>query len=396
VSSSADGLQVVAVAVILGGGMLFNAIKRHRRVRHIQDTPRSRIAAAAQGFTEFEGFAWPKAEVIKTVSDEEAVYYEFQLQREESRGSGKNRRTEWVTVYSESHVNPFFIIDPTGIAVIDPAVGEVNLCDSKNKNFNSLNDKEKANVLARVGDSITGFPPTKGFFGAFSANFRIGEKTILIGSPLYATGEFHAGYQAASILIDGGLVSFTKKVIDKENKRYRDIRNVIGKSHNGKISGQTAIRCYSAAARVARLNPTKEEHQLPVHGVLLTTENHKLFFADRHEELLISDLAGGNYLRVGGGALLITVGIMFALYQVFGAGAFEWKKKAVQETSSSVTDNSSRQFINELHTGCVGGKASQCEILLHNKDKYGLTTEYVEYYQKRSCQLGGICPAKNF
>jgi hypothetical protein len=394
--SSDGGIQIIAASVVIGGGLLVNAIKRHRRVRHIQDTPRSRIAAAAQGFTEFEGFAWPKEQIIKTISNEEAVYYEFQLQREESRGSGKNRRTEWVTVHSESHVSPFFIVDPTGIAVIDPAVGEVNLCDSKHKNFNSLNESEKSNVHALVGDSVSGFPPTKGFFGAFSANFRVCEKMILIGSPLYATGDFRAGYQAASLLIDGGLVSFTKKVIDKENKRYRDIRNVIGKGRSGKISGQAAIRCYSAAARVARLNPSKEEHQLPVHGVLLTSDNHKLFFADRHEELLINDLAGGNFLRLGGGAALIAVGIVFALYQIFGAKAFEWNKAKAEVQQASVSDGNSRQFINELHAGCVEGKVSQCEILLHNKDKYQLSAQYVEYYQKRSCQLGGNCPAKNF
>lgn len=396
--SSSDGaFQLVAAGLVIGGGLLVNAIKRHRRVRHIQDSPRSRIAAAAQGFNEFEGFAWPKEQVIKTISNEEAVYYEFLLQREESRGSGKNRRTEWVTIYSESHVSPFFIVDPTGIAVIDPAVGEVNLCDSKHKKYNSLSDAEKANVQSRVADSAPGFPPSKGFFGAFSANFRVCEKTILIGSPLYATGDFHAGYQAMSVLIDGGLVSFTKKVIDKENKRYRDIRNIIGKGSAGKINGQAAIRCYSAAARVARLNPHKDEQQLPVHGVICSNENHKLFFADRHEELLISDLSGGNFLRLGGGAALIAGAIVFVIFQIFGAEAFEWKKQtSIEQTSASVSDTTDRNFINVLHTGCVEGRVSQCEILLHNKAKYQLSVEYIQYYEKRACQLGGNCPAKNF
>ena len=114
-------IQLTILAIFAGGGILYSGLKRRTRARAIEEMPRSKIATAPQGLVEVEGFAWPNENrVARSSSGFENVYYELQLQREESRGSGKNRRKVWVTIFTHRHAETFYICDATGIALVDP------------------------------------------------------------------------------------------------------------------------------------------------------------------------------------------------------------------------------------------------------------------------------------
>ena len=89
---SADFYQAVGVAIVFCGGLLYNAIKKYKTVRKIEDTAKSNIATAPQGYVEFQGFAWPMQKSVQCTRGFEAVYYSFSLQRQETQGSGKNKK----------------------------------------------------------------------------------------------------------------------------------------------------------------------------------------------------------------------------------------------------------------------------------------------------------------
>src|SRR5690606_11764211 len=162
-------LKGIAFCFIAGGGMVYRAIRTKKITREIADTPRSKTASAPQGLVELEGFAWPAGEVARCVSGEEVVYYRLEIQRAESRGSGKNRRTEWVSVFTHAPCAPFYVVDATGLALVTPATCEVDTHEKKTRAWGKLNANERKAVLAIcAGKTITGFPPSDGFFSLFS------------------------------------------------------------------------------------------------------------------------------------------------------------------------------------------------------------------------------------
>src|SRR5262245_60860904 len=117
-----------------GGGFnpggLFRRKGERASARHIQDTPRSKVATAPQGLVEVEGFAWPESEVDKTLNGLEAVYRCLTLQRQDTEYDDGKRRKVWKTVGGYSTGRPFYVVDETGLALVDLAGVDVNMADS--------------------------------------------------------------------------------------------------------------------------------------------------------------------------------------------------------------------------------------------------------------------------
>lgn len=311
-------LKIGLGCLVIGAPVLWSSVRQRRRVRMIEDTPRSKIASAPQGFVEVEGFAWPNDDKITlTISGAEAVYHEFLLQREEERGSGKNRRKDWVTVFSCAHSVPFYICDATGAALVIPDGCEFQFVDQRCDSWSNLVEAEK-NRVARsiVTVEISGFPPAAGLIGGlFGAHFRVIEKLIRVGSPVYVTGDFESAPDDVMKVKERGFTRFASMVFDRDKRAYKNVSRLLDSDHDGKVSSSEALSGYAAAARTARtgVKDVTNESPFELFGTLRRSETHPLFIANDHETRLIENLGKFSAPKAMLGAVLVASGLLLIL-----------------------------------------------------------------------------------
>ncbi len=388
-ASGGNDIKFIAACLLIGGGLFHSALKRHRKLRQVVDTPRSKIDTAAQGYVEFEGFAWPAGGTVQSYENGEAVYYCFELQREYSTGSGKNRRTEWRTVSTFSHKEPFYVVDSTGVAVIDPLQGEINIGETRIRSWNSIDAKDKERILASVIDGpVDSFPPSTTLWGLFASKFRVKESELRVGSPVYVSGDFRTVEQSAASITSGGLTAFTKKVFCGTNRNIKEATAALDTNRDGTVSAEEAKTGYAMAARIARMNgKTDAEESFAVFGRLGSSVSHQLFVADAFESHLVGRMKSKLWLQFAGGALLLAIGIGIPVYEYFpNVTSDSWATEGPAQTSLPARQVAALNPT-QLHTDCVGGTAAACETLLRQSE-FTLTLEQSEYYKKVSCAHG--------
>lgn len=307
--------QAVACLSVLGGVLLWKGFARFRRIRLIQDTARSKAASAAQGHAELQGVAWPAdGSALVAPSGFEVVYHALKLQREETRGSGKSRRKEWVTVFTREHAPPFFLVDATGLVRIDPRGAEFDLVSDRKVAWRSLSPVERDGVLAATGgESISGFPPSEALWGLFASRFRVVESAIRVGSPLYAQGDFRTTASTKEMVRAAGLTPFFARVFDAARRESRPLEELLGTNGDGSVSAAEAIDGLAGLATSLRKDSTASavaEADFVVHGELSRSGNHSLFVADRGEEQLTAGAAWSAYLPIAGGLVAVAAAIV--------------------------------------------------------------------------------------
>lgn len=304
-----ETLKLLAVGFVFGAFFVFDGVKRRRRDRNIETTPTSKLATAPQGMIEVEGFAWSKeGHVVDSLSQQKCVFYEFELQRLESRGSGKNRRQEWVTVFRDGLKKDFYVCDPTGAAVVQPAESEMNLKDRKITKWNNLSPQGQKRVEDRVGGRVSSFPPNSGFLGIFSSSYRVVEKEILLGSPLHVSGNFVSDGRYPNPVNEAGLAHFMNQVADIKARRLKDLQWRLDLNGDGSVETKEAHLVYSKMALASQKNQNQVSSVLNVCGVLCSSVDHPLVIGDDHEKRLLARDSRSNILKiVGGGALIVLV-----------------------------------------------------------------------------------------
>ncbi len=350
--------------------MIYSAIRKHRRVRGVTDAPRSKVASAAQGFVELEGFAWPTSQTVKSKDDAEVLYCSFELQREESQGSGTGRQRKWVTVFSHKHADPFYLVDATGVALIDPSVTEMRLQGESRRSWHSIDAAERVRICEKVVTSaVPRFPPSNFLNGLFSAKFRVVEGEIRVGSPLHVSGDFRPVVDGSKKVTAHGLTYFCNRVFDPVTRSLKKL----------KLEAKVG---YSQAAKSACLNATADsfpEMEFELVGTLGRSETCPLFVADAIEENLKGSLPKSVRTRFTAGSALVTLGIALSL------GISWYSEVPVPRTIASVTSGLN---VAALHSECVTGRASSCGQLIQFGDGLHLSAQHMAYYKKRACALG--------
>lgn len=307
-----ESLKMIVFSLFTGGGLLINSISRRKKTRKIADTPRSKVASAPQGYVELQGFAWPAAQYARSAAGDEIVYYSLEVQRAESRGSGKNRRREWVPVFTHGHIHPFYLVDPTGLALVDPASAEFDLHGSQTRNWTALKDDEKkwvGEIAARR--AINGFPPGKGLLGVFSSSYRVIEKEIGVGSPLYLHGDFRTSTLQNPKVKAAGLSEFVSRIFSVEARSTKNISHFLDKNRDGVVCGDESRQGYGFAGRQARnkgRTQPREEREFEICGNVGSSPEHRLLIADAHEEHLVKRREKWIWIQFVGGAVLIAFG----------------------------------------------------------------------------------------
>ena len=305
--------------LIAGGFLLWLTFQRRKYKSLVEDTPTSKLATASQGQDEFQGFAWPKGDGFVGYGDKSYVHYDFKLQREETRGSGKNRRREWVTKAKFTFNESFYLLDPTGLALIHPRKSRLQVSNRRTRLWRSIASAERKFFLQRlISGSICGFPPGKFLGGLFSGKFRVVESAITCGSPLYVNGEFRTLSRDTPVVVDPALADFARKVIKFDSRRVKNVDRILDSNGDGKVTEVESRRGYTVAAQSSRLKgrvaageaPAADHEVFEVLGEMHATDDHILLIADTHEKYLVRDLGRFQFLGLAGGALLIIAGLL--------------------------------------------------------------------------------------
>lgn len=115
--SRASIMAGLAVAAAVGVGAWLAAL--HRR-RAITDTPTSRIATAAQGFVELQGYGklFGEQALVSPLTGLPCLWYRFVIEE-------RDRDNRWRQVQSGTSDVSFFVDDGTGEVLVDPDGAEV-------------------------------------------------------------------------------------------------------------------------------------------------------------------------------------------------------------------------------------------------------------------------------
>ncbi|MES2768758.1 MAG: hypothetical protein V4596_06390 [Bdellovibrionota bacterium] len=393
---SVDYIKAIVLCLGFGSFFIMQALKRQKRVRQIQDTPKSKIASAPQGLVEIQGFAWPSEKGFVTPQGHELVYYHFSLEREESKGSGKHKKRVWVSVFSHTHAKPFYLIDPTGLAMVDASTSEMEIEARSARLWTSLKSLEQNHFLETlIPTTIPNFPPKGRFYGLFSQRYRVVEREIRAGCPIYVTGDFRTQNAEAKKIKAEGLTHFANRIIDFNSRSFKNLKALLDKNGDGKICHKEARDGYSFAAQLSQKKTKAEnltESEFEVFGEIKCASNHKLFLADAHEDHVVEKLKRGHHIRVFGGSALVTVGMVLTLRLFISDAAIEQsmkiKTQVEQESKEQALAKEKTKQVNNLHMNCVSGNGDACAKLVDMKTDYNLSSTYVEYYTKSACRLG--------
>lgn len=320
-SDIADQFKIAFALGAVGASLIWSSIKRHKKVREVEDLPCSKASSAAQGLTELQGFAWPHSQGPVTADGHELTYYSFVLQREVSEGSGKNRRRSWRTVYSRGHFAPFFLVDPTGLVVVDPNKAECNIANRRTRNWSSISELEKNHYLISVVDvQVDSFPPSNFLFGMFSPRFRIVESEVRQGAPLYVKGDFRTEMGHGDAYKLPGLTKFALMVFDFQSRSLRNIQSLLDLNKDGKVTEKEMLESYPRYAKFSRAQAKESiagEQEFTVFGIIKSSDDHVLTIADTHQNQLVQRMGNFNTLRMIGGCILVTMalGILLLIYK---------------------------------------------------------------------------------
>jgi len=145
--------------------------------RFMADTATSRIASAAQGYTELKGIGEliPGDEIRSPFSQRRCLWYQCIV--EERKNIGKS--TTWVETGREVSDHIFYLQDDTGRCIIIPEGAHIIPSVSYRWYGNGMQDKARGALRAGW---------LSGFVGL--GRYRFSEQLILVADPIYAIGFF--------------------------------------------------------------------------------------------------------------------------------------------------------------------------------------------------------------
>jgi hypothetical protein len=169
--------------VFLFLGLLFLAWKIRRvyqQFRYIQDTPTSRIASAAQGYVELQGWGeyLPEGVITSPFSGRRCLWYHCRVEVRKRRG----KRSYWVEESVDLSDDLFVIRDDSGDCVVMPDGAQV--VPSQKRVWYGSSSQRRHQVPS---DKQI---PWMGWLGF--GRYRFTEELILLADPLYIIGDFES------------------------------------------------------------------------------------------------------------------------------------------------------------------------------------------------------------
>lgn len=162
------------VAICLAGGWLW--VSRWSKVRHLLDTPTSRIRSAAQGYVELSGILHELTEappLYGPLTGSPCLWWRYRIEEYQSNG----KRSSWRILEQGSSERPLRLADATGDCLIDPRGAEV---------WPARRQRWSGNLRHPRGLPATGVLA----WLTGGRRYRYTEERLHAGEPLYAIGDF--------------------------------------------------------------------------------------------------------------------------------------------------------------------------------------------------------------
>ncbi len=201
--------------------LVYLSWKTWRRYLFIQDTATSKIASAAQGYTEIKGIGeWiPGGEVISPFSQRRCLWYQCRIEQRKSFG----KSTRWIEYSHETSDHIFYLKDDTGQCIILPEQAHIIPSVEYRWYGGSLHDRYRRPLTSGWLSLLLGF-----------GSYRFTERLILVADPLYAIGFFKSIRKNA---VTDGVNQQVNDLVEQWKKNPRKYLSTFDSDKNGKIQG---------------------------------------------------------------------------------------------------------------------------------------------------------------
>lgn len=179
--ASGDGLGALLLGMGFGGFLFFNGLRQWNVKRRIENLPTSSIRSLAMGLCEVQGTVHKalKDTIPSPFSGKPCVYYRYTVEEYRQRG----KHSEWVTIKSGEHRDPFFVKDKTGSVLVHPRGATIDIpADNtvQTGSFRSINPLVKKFAAKNKFD-------LQSFFG-FNRSLRFTEYYLAPGDKIFVLG----------------------------------------------------------------------------------------------------------------------------------------------------------------------------------------------------------------
>lgn len=175
-----------ALVAVVAYAALVRSKARSALADLIHETKTTKVDKLRPGLMELEGkIASVSGQLLRApVSGKACVMYRFLVEEQVSSGSGKHRKTRWVSRIDEKRQVGFVLHDGTGGVEVDFTKGELFLGSDQGGRSGFLNDAtpEFDRALRERGQSSTGM--------VMNRTLRWSEMYLEVGDPLYALGTY--------------------------------------------------------------------------------------------------------------------------------------------------------------------------------------------------------------
>jgi hypothetical protein len=252
---SSDGRIVIyaAFGFFAGIAAFAKGLSSLRLKRLIENTPTSKVRAAAIGLVEVCGEAVPCAGKLSSpFSGKDCVYYKYTI--EEYRRSGKHSR--WITVKNGDSRIRFYVQDDTGKILVNPDEASIEIPVDGEYNSGSGQDPSACVLDFLDASGIK----HEGFFG-WNKTMRFREYFIAPGDTVYVMGTADTDLQrkeknkengADNLIIHKGENNKTFYISDQPEKQV--LSNLDGKVFWGVYGGASlSVICLGAILMYFRM-----------------------------------------------------------------------------------------------------------------------------------------------
>jgi len=185
---------------IAGGGCFFMGKKKHRIHQLMVNTETSDVGALTEGSCEVQGqIDSVGTPLISPWTQQQCVYYDFQVEERRSRRSGNTTSTYWADYITDLQAQPFTVSDQTGSVEINPGEADFRVrTDARERSgFGDDASSELQTLLRdRYGASTQGW--------VFNKTLRYSENVMAVGDTVYVFGEVRS--QGDKLFIGSGLM----------------------------------------------------------------------------------------------------------------------------------------------------------------------------------------------
>jgi hypothetical protein len=177
----------MTICAIIATACFFGVSVCLKTIRFIQNTPRSKIRSAVQGYVELTGKAQALGEkpILSPLTNTACCWYAYTIEEEfEERKDDGSTQTEWREIDSGHSNDRLFVLkDETGECVINPQKAVMKPMKINSWYDNSLGNYQGGDLGNEIWDGVVSLI-------TIGNRYKLTEKLILEEDVLYALGNF--------------------------------------------------------------------------------------------------------------------------------------------------------------------------------------------------------------